>query len=135
MNPAYQRALAQLDELMADIRKQAAASCSHRRAGRPHAHPPECAQNTACAPSTAAPLPISTAITNAISTRMNTIKPGIYRHYKGKLYEVSGIARHSETEEALVVLPRALRRLRPVGAPGRSVCRMRGNQRPKPAAL
>ena len=34
---------------------------------------------------------------------MNTIKPGIYRHYKGKLYEVSGIARHSETEEALVV--------------------------------
>ena len=28
MNPAYQRALAQLDELMADIRKQAAASCS-----------------------------------------------------------------------------------------------------------
>lgn len=34
---------------------------------------------------------------------MNTIKPGIYRHYKGKLYEVSGIARHSETEEPLVV--------------------------------
>ncbi|GAA3910866.1 hypothetical protein GCM10022228_22480 [Halomonas cibimaris] len=29
--------------------------------------------------------------------------PGIYRHYKGALYEVLGGARHSETEEALVV--------------------------------
>jgi hypothetical protein len=28
--------------------------------------------------------------------------PGIYRHYKGALYEVFGVARHSETEEALV---------------------------------
>ena len=28
---------------------------------------------------------------------------GIYRHYKGALYEVSGLARHSETEEWLVV--------------------------------
>jgi hypothetical protein len=26
-----------------------------------------------------------------------TIKPGKYRHYKGKYYEVTGIARHSET--------------------------------------
>lgn len=34
---------------------------------------------------------------------MNTIKPGIYRHYKGNLYEVSGTARHSETEETMVV--------------------------------
>ncbi|MCP1659445.1 DUF1653 domain-containing protein [Neisseria perflava] len=34
---------------------------------------------------------------------MNTIKPGIYRHYKGNLYEVTGLARHSETEEAMVV--------------------------------
>lgn len=32
-----------------------------------------------------------------------TIKPGIYRHYKGALYEVNGIARHSETEEEMVV--------------------------------
>ena len=31
------------------------------------------------------------------------IKPGIYRHYKGKDYQVYGIARHSETEEPLVV--------------------------------
>ena len=34
---------------------------------------------------------------------MNNITPGIYRHYKGNLYEVSGLARHSETEETLVV--------------------------------
>ncbi|UOO81166.1 DUF1653 domain-containing protein [Uruburuella testudinis] len=34
---------------------------------------------------------------------MNTIKPGIYRHYKGNLYEVTGCARHSESGETLVV--------------------------------
>ena len=31
------------------------------------------------------------------------IKNGIYEHYKGKRYEVIGVAHHSETEEALVV--------------------------------
>lgn len=31
------------------------------------------------------------------------IKPGRYRHFKGNEYEVIGIARHSETEEAMVV--------------------------------
>ena len=31
------------------------------------------------------------------------IKPGKYRHYKGGLYTVIGLARHSETEEQLVV--------------------------------
>ena len=28
---------------------------------------------------------------------------GLYRHYKGGEYEVIGVARHSETHEALVV--------------------------------
>jgi len=30
-------------------------------------------------------------------------EPGFYRHYKGNLYEVIGVARHSETLEELVV--------------------------------
>lgn len=31
------------------------------------------------------------------------IKPGLYRHYKGGLYEVLSIATHSESQEALVI--------------------------------
>ena len=34
---------------------------------------------------------------------LREIKPGRYRHYKEKDYEVIGLARHSETEEELVV--------------------------------
>lgn len=32
-----------------------------------------------------------------------SLKPGKYLHYKGQEYEVEGVARHSETEEQLVV--------------------------------
>ena len=32
-----------------------------------------------------------------------SITPGRYRHYKGKEYLVLGVARHSESEEELVV--------------------------------
>jgi len=32
-----------------------------------------------------------------------TLRPGIYKHYKGDLYEVVTAARHSETEEWMVV--------------------------------
>lgn len=32
-----------------------------------------------------------------------TTPPGLYRHYKGQLYEVLGTARHSETRESMTV--------------------------------
>ena len=32
-----------------------------------------------------------------------TIRPGRYRHFKGREYEVLGIARHSEDESPMVV--------------------------------
>lgn len=32
-----------------------------------------------------------------------TLKPGIYRHFKGNEYEVHGLATHSETGETMVV--------------------------------
>ena len=31
------------------------------------------------------------------------VRPGRYRHYKGNEYQVLGVARHSETEEEMVV--------------------------------
>ncbi|MCB9800216.1 MAG: DUF1653 domain-containing protein [Candidatus Omnitrophica bacterium] len=34
---------------------------------------------------------------------MKEVKKGIYEHYKGKRYEVTGWARHSETLEPMVV--------------------------------
>ena len=32
-----------------------------------------------------------------------SLRVGVYRHYKGQEYRVIGVARHSETEEELVV--------------------------------
>lgn len=37
------------------------------------------------------------------SSAGDEVRPGRYRHYKGQDYEVVGEARHSETEEVLVV--------------------------------
>ena len=34
---------------------------------------------------------------------MEEIRPGVYRHFKGKTYRVLCLARHSETEEWMVV--------------------------------
>jgi hypothetical protein len=34
---------------------------------------------------------------------MNTVPTGRYWHYKGKEYTVIGVARHSETQEEMVV--------------------------------
>ena len=33
----------------------------------------------------------------------SVISSGLYRHYKGKYYQVIGVAKHSETEEEFVV--------------------------------
>ena len=34
---------------------------------------------------------------------MEEIKPGVYRHFKGNEYRVLCVAKHSETEELMVV--------------------------------
>lgn len=34
---------------------------------------------------------------------MTNLKIGIYEHFKGNLYQVTAVARHSETEELFVV--------------------------------
>lgn len=33
----------------------------------------------------------------------NTLKNGIYQHYKGNEYQVEGVVTHSETEETMVL--------------------------------
>ena len=64
------------------------------------------------------------------------VSAGMYRHFKGGLYEVVGVARHSETDEELVIYrpqygarglwarPRAMF-LEMVGHDGRTVPRFR----------
>jgi hypothetical protein len=34
---------------------------------------------------------------------MNNISKGIYKHYKGNLYEVIDFAKHSDTQEMMIV--------------------------------
>ena len=43
------------------------------------------------------------AVVRETASGSREIRPGRYRHYKGNYYEVIGVARHSETEELLVV--------------------------------
>lgn len=38
-----------------------------------------------------------------MSLRLPKIVPGLYKHYKGKIYKVINIATHTETEEKFVV--------------------------------
>ena len=43
-------------------------------------------------------------MTDAVEEKSGVrVSPGRYRHYKGQDYEVLGVARHSETEEEMVV--------------------------------
>ena len=39
------------------------------------------------------------------------LQRGIYQHYKGQIYQVFNVARHSETEEQLVVYQCLLKQL------------------------
>ena len=39
----------------------------------------------------------------ALSEKAKSVKLGVYEHYKGKSYQVLGVALHSETLEELVV--------------------------------
>ena len=38
-----------------------------------------------------------------LSKKAKSLKLGVYKHYKGNMYQVFGIARHSETLEEMVI--------------------------------
>lgn len=38
-----------------------------------------------------------------IAMTPETLKPGVYRHFKGNIYKLLFVARHSETQEPMVV--------------------------------
>lgn len=40
-------------------------------------------------------------MTNSLDA--SSVRPGVYRHYKGNVYQVIGVALHSETREPVVV--------------------------------
>ena len=42
-------------------------------------------------------------ITEGKRIAVEELKPGVYRHFKGNLYQVLGVAHHSETQEMMVV--------------------------------
>jgi hypothetical protein len=44
----------------------------------------------------------SAAARHVLTQGAASIRLGIYRHYKGQLYRVHGVCRHTETEEDLV---------------------------------
>ena len=54
-----------------------------------------------CPPPTATEM--SAAPTDHDLPPLNATPPGLYRHYKGGLYQVLALARHSETREPMVV--------------------------------
>ena len=49
------------------------------------------------------PLAEKPCLTEPGDVNRNNIKPGLYRHFKGKEYRLLFVARHSETGEPMVV--------------------------------
>ena len=67
--------------------------------------------------------------------RMSDVPAGRYRHYKGNDYTVIGVARHSETEEELVVYPEGVRRPQPLGPAQNDASGIGGSERPEGAPV